>query len=200
LFCTYWLFEKKIVYCNHRDIYALNDLRLLNNKWGAKNATNSDCFQCINSINNQVTYKWTGSYSKVKGMPVVMAGGHYGNPGGWATPKGMHNLPSRISDNEAHYVYFSETHINKGTYSECLNCCIDIWLSNSHRGANSGEIMVWGNYINRQPVGSKIGSFDEYEIWKGDAGGWTCVTFRKTGNWSVIGNMNTFINYTISRG
>ncbi|MGD1045418.1 MAG: hypothetical protein ABR936_08855 [Bacteroidota bacterium] len=188
------------VFCNHGDKYIWNDLCILNNQWGAQHSTNPDHFQCIRYRDNRVNYKWLGSFTTVKGMPVIMAGWHYGKHGGWVTPYGKHNLPSKISENKKHHVHFTEVHEDKSTCIECLNCCVDIWLSRSKNGGNDGEVMVWGNYINQQPLGNKIGLYMGYEVWKGDAGGWMCVTFRKTGSWEVKEDMNSFINYTISQG
>lgn len=200
-------------YTNHGDKFNWKNVIVFNNQWGRDAAANSDKYQhIVNNDNGSVSfqYKWAGSSSTVKGYPTLIAGWHYGNPGGWMTSQGSFGLPAKVSDNKAFATSVTGTHYNAGTYAETMNLSWDVWLADSSNPSYpSGEIMVWPWRVNQQPIGSKQETVSywgaSWDVYRGSmtSGGhtWNVVSFLRTSSTlSTGGNLRDFINECKNKG
>jgi hypothetical protein len=205
--------EARTVYSNHNDIFDWKGYCVLNNQWGRLNATNPDWYQrTILEDDSTVSfeYKWDGNQYSVKGMPAVVAGWHYGTLGGYRTPMGMYNLPSRVSENISFIVDENVTHTNQGTYTEVMNLTWDVWFgSTENPDGPSHEMMVWPWYIHQVPNGELQGRVTvwgaEWDIYRGDItfgdDTWYCTSFLRVSNTlNTEGDLTDLIDVMVSRG
>jgi hypothetical protein len=205
--------EAQTVYPNHNDTFNWNGYCVLNNQWGRLNATNPDWYQRTILENDSTVsfeYKWDGDQYAVKGMPVVMAGWHYGTLMGYRTPMGMYNLPSRVRENASFIVSEDVSHTNQGTYTEVMNLTWDVWFgSTENPNAPSHEMMVWPWYIRQIPNGSWLGRITKWgvgwDMYRGVAtsgnDSWYCTSFLRVSNtMNTGGDLADFIDEMVSRG
>jgi hypothetical protein len=205
--------EARAVYYDHNDIFDWKGYCVLNNQWGRLSATNPDWYQrTILEDDSTVSfeYDWDGPLSKVKGMPAVVVGWHYGTLMGYRTPMGMYNLPSRVSDSISFTVDEEVSHTNQGTYPEVMNLTWDVWFgSTENPNAPSHEMMVWPWHISQVPLGSyqatvtKWGA--QWDIYRGVATSgsdtWYCTSFLRVVNTlNTGGDLTDFIDEMVSRG
>ncbi len=182
-------------------------------QWGRNSATNSDWYQrIIQEDNNTVSweYNWAGSSSSVKGYPVVMAGWHSGNPGGWMTSSGQKGFPSKISANRSYNTSASVSHSNAGTYREVMNLSWDVWIAwSSSPSAPGNEVMVWPWRVSQRPIGSRVGTVSlwgaNWDPYSGQASSgsssWYVFSFLRTSQTlSTGGNLRDFITNVRNRG
>lgn len=169
--------EAQTWYCNHGDRINESNKVWFNNQWGRDSASTAS--QCIAS-GGRVQYKWCCNGS-VKGWPSYVVGWHYGNPGGWFTSSGTAGIPSHVNNNFSSSISCSRN--NQGTYTEIMNCSIDLWLCNNTSGCNGAEIMGWCWHVNQQPIGSQVGTYNGARVYKGtgsSAGGAATISYIGT--------------------
>jgi hypothetical protein len=199
--------EARTIYPNHGDRFTWNSLCVFNNQWGRQYANPGWYQRIVKEDNNTVSweYKWWGRTDKVKGYPTIMAGWHYGDPGGWMTPKGSKNLPSKISDQKAYATSFNASHTNIILGAETMNLSWDVWLASTNSPtAPKYEIMVWPWRKNQLPIGSKVGTVAmwnaNWDLYRGNTSSgattWEVFTFIRTSSTlNTGGNLRDFINY-----
>ncbi|MEM5948514.1 hypothetical protein WKV44_08140 [Spirochaetia bacterium 38H-sp] len=204
------LLSRASSFWGHGESFYWNGFAVLNNQWGRQYASYG--YQAIVKTDNnriQFWYQWDGDSYHVKGYPTIIAGWHYGQPGGWLTSYGSFGLPSRVWDNKAFFVDLDASHGNQGSISQIMNLSWDIWLSYSDNPSSpDAEIMIWPWRISQQPIGTKQGEvyfwsgyWDVYRGYMSSGGAtWPVVSFvRKNTTLRAWGNLKDFINYVKSK-
>jgi hypothetical protein len=199
--------EARTVYSAHGKSFSWNDFSVLNNQWG-RDYAKSGWYQRIVREENQTIsfeYNWWGSTSEVKGYPAIIAGWHYGDPGGYMTQHQSKDLPVKISAERVFNTGINATHINRNNGYEKMNVSWDIWVAWSDRPSVPGnEIMIWPWNKNQRPIGSKVETvsiwntaWDLYSGWQTvDSNRWCVFTFvRQSNTLNTSGNLRDFINY-----
>jgi hypothetical protein len=125
--------------------------------------------------------------------PSIVDGWHYGRNS--SDPK----LPKQISALTTVTASVSFSGSN-GKY----NAAYDLWVLPSNNTAVTSpaggmEVMIWLNYAGVQPSGSKVGTFNGYDVWTGNVSSWKYVAYVKQAATALPTELAQFVKDAVSR-
>lgn len=141
---------------------------------------------------NKPTGGAPGSY------PSIVYGWHVDGKfyGGYTSPKTLSSITSIPTD-------IAVTVPGSGSY----NASYDNWINSSpSAGSSAGtlEQMIWLNYRDTTPIGSKVATASlagtTWDVWYGEHDGFKTVSYIRTNTTSMSFDINDFMKDTIQRG
>lgn len=178
------------------DTFTQGNYFIQNDEWGYGNGAGWQQICSGSSSNNSWSSTWWWPYGngQIKAYPSIVRGWHWGR---WSPNAG--GFPVMVSTNAP-----LPTSVSYGmSGNNAFDNSYDVFFSPStNPGSPSAELMVWLQYSNTSPAGSKVASgvslggvSGTWDVWAGNVG-WPVWSFVRTSQVSSFStNLQPFVYY-----